>query len=59
MRLFHLRSDPTEDTDLKDYEPWVINVADKIVADFSASVSRFPNVPTGAKDPYVPPLPRE
>jgi arylsulfatase len=59
MRLFHLRSDPTEDTDLKDYEPWVISVADKIVADYNASVTRFPNVPTGAKDPYEPPRPRD
>ena len=59
MRLFNLRSDPTEDTDLKDYEPWVMNVADKIFADYSATLTRFPNVPVGAKDPYEPPRPRD
>ena len=57
MRLFNLRSDPTEDTDLKDYEPWVMSVAGKIVEDYNASVSRFPNVPIGAEDPYEPTRP--
>jgi arylsulfatase len=54
MRLFNLRSDPKEETDIKDFNPWVISIMDKIVADFDASVKEFPNVPIGAKDPYNP-----
>jgi arylsulfatase A-like enzyme len=54
MRLFNLRSDPKEESDIKDANPWAIGVFDKLVADFAASVEKFPNVPTGAKDPYEP-----
>jgi len=55
MRLFNLRSDPREETDIKDVNPWAIGLFDQIVADFNASVERFPNVPVNAKDPYKPP----
>ena len=51
MRLFNLRSDPREESDIKDANPWAIGVFDKIVADFKASVERYPNVPANAKDP--------
>jgi arylsulfatase len=54
QRLFNLRCDPKEETDIKDFNPWVISVMDKIVAGFKASVNKFPNVPIGAEDPYVP-----
>jgi arylsulfatase len=55
LRLFNLRSDPKEETDVKDFNPWVMSVVDKIVADYNASVEAFPNVPRNARDPYVPP----
>jgi arylsulfatase A-like enzyme len=55
MRLFNLRSDPREESDIKDANPWALGLFDKLVADFTASVERFPNVPTGARDPYKPP----
>ena len=55
MRLFNLRSDPREETDIKDFNPWVISVMDRIVAEYNASVEAFPNVPPGADDPFVPP----
>jgi arylsulfatase len=55
MRLFNLRSDPREETDIKDANPWVISVFDGLVAEFNASVERWPNVPAGAPDPYSPP----
>jgi arylsulfatase len=55
MRLFNLRSDPKEETDIKDFNPWAISVFDKIVADFVATTERYPNVPATATDPYVPP----
>jgi arylsulfatase len=54
MRLFNLRSDPREESDIKDVNPWAIGHFDKIVADFHATVERFPNVPANARDPYVP-----
>jgi len=56
MRLFNLRSDPREDTDLKDVNPWAIAHFDSLVGIFDESVRRFPNVPIGARDPYQPPM---
>jgi arylsulfatase len=54
MRLFNLRSDPREESDIKDANPWAIGLFDGIVAEFNASVERFPNVPADARDPYAP-----
>ncbi len=54
MRLFNLRSDPKEESDIKDANPWVKSVMDKIVADFMATTERYPNVPRNAPDPYTP-----
>jgi hypothetical protein len=54
MRLFNLRSDPREESDVKDANTWALGVFDQLVADFNASVERFPNVPSTARDPYVP-----
>ncbi|MBP6771706.1 MAG: sulfatase-like hydrolase/transferase [Gemmatimonadaceae bacterium] len=55
MRLFNLRADPREDSDVKDVNPWAIGLFDGLVAGFAASAAQFPNVPTGVADPYVPP----
>jgi arylsulfatase len=55
MRLFNLRTDPKEESDVKDANPWAQSVMDKIVADFNATLERYPNVPVGAPDPYTPP----
>ena len=54
MRLFNLRSDPHEDSDIKDANPWALSLFDKLVTDFNATTERYPNVPIGAKDPYTP-----
>lgn len=54
-RLFNLRSDPKEETDIKEFNPGVIGRMEKIVADFWATTQRYPNVPRAAPDPYVPP----
>ena len=54
-RLFDLRVDPREETDVKDFYPWVISVMDGIVAEFEASLQQHPRVPGGIDDPYVPP----
>ncbi|MDA1080799.1 MAG: hypothetical protein O2973_03825 [Gemmatimonadetes bacterium] len=57
MRLFHLRSDPKEESDVKDANPWALSAFDKIVADWMVTTVRYPNVPQGAPDPYLPPRP--
>ena len=55
MRLFNLLSDPKEETDVKDANPWAQGVMDKLVADFMATAARCPHVPPNAPDPYTPP----
>jgi hypothetical protein len=55
MRLFNLRSDPREESDIKDAHPWAISQFDLLVARFRASTETFPNVPANARDPYTPP----
>lgn len=55
MRLFHLLSDPREESDIKDANPWAESVMNKIVADFEATTARYPHVPPNAPDPYAPP----
>ena len=37
MRLFNLLSDPREETDIKDANPWVQSVTDRIVREFAAT----------------------
>ena len=55
MKLFNLRSDPKEETDIKDANPWVPSAIGKIVSDFWATVEKYPLIPVGAPDPYTPP----
>jgi arylsulfatase len=55
MRLFNLLSDPKEETDVKDANPWAQLLMDRIVEDFQASAKRSPHVPPNAADPYRPP----
>ncbi len=55
MRLFNLLSDPREETDIKDANPWAQSVMDKLVAVFTATTAQYPHVPPGAADPYLPP----
>jgi arylsulfatase len=58
MRLFNLLSDPKEETDVKDMNPWAQSVMDKVVADFNATTGRYPHVPPNSPDPYGPPVPK-
>ena len=55
MRLFNLLSDPKEESDIKDVNPWAQSAMDRIVAAFVATTERYPHVPPNAPDPYVPP----
>jgi arylsulfatase len=54
MKLFNLRSDPKEETDVKDLNPWAESVLGKVVDEFNASLEKYPLVPLGAPDPYEP-----
>jgi arylsulfatase len=54
LRLFNLRSDPKEESDVKDFNPGVESIIDRIAADFVTSTQKFPNVPADAPDPYTP-----
>jgi arylsulfatase A-like enzyme len=55
MKLFNLRSDPKEETDVKDANPWVPIAIGKLVDDFWATADKYPLVPVGTPDPYQPP----
>jgi arylsulfatase A-like enzyme len=55
MRLFNLLSDPKEETDIKDANPWLQSVTDRIRNEFTATIQRYPHVPPNAPDPYLPP----
>lgn len=55
FRLFNLRADPTEETDVKDHYPWVISIADGIAAAYENSLVQHPRVPAKQIDPYTPP----
>jgi len=55
MKLFNLRSDPKEESDIKDEYPWVPSAIGKLVDDFWATVDKYPLIPVGTADPYQPP----
>jgi hypothetical protein len=55
MKLFNLRSDPKEETDIKDFNPWVVSAIGRIVKDFWTTVDKYPLIPVGTPDPYTPP----
>jgi arylsulfatase A-like enzyme len=55
MKLFNLRSDPKEETDIKDFNPWAESVLGKIVTEFNATLEKYPLIPLGTPDPYTPP----
>ena len=55
MKLFNLRSDPKEETDIKDLHPWAASVIGKVVDDFNATLTKYPLIPLGTPDPYAPP----
>ena len=59
MKLFNLRSDPKEETDIKDANPWVPIAIARLVSDFWATVDTYPLIPVGTPDPYQPPSPAQ
>jgi arylsulfatase len=55
MKLFNLRSDPKEETDVKDLNPWAESLLGKVVEEFNASLDKYPLIPLGTPDPYEAP----
>jgi arylsulfatase len=54
MKLFNLRSDPKEETDVKDLNPWAESLLGRVVDEFNASLEKHPLIPLGTPDPYEP-----
>jgi arylsulfatase len=54
-KLFNLRSDPKEETDVKDFNPWAVTAMGKLVDDFWSGVDKHPLIRPGTPDPYAPP----
>ena len=55
MKLFNLRTDPKEETNLLDANPWAERAMYKISSTFQASLKKYPLIPFGTPDPYIPP----
>jgi arylsulfatase len=56
-RLFNLNLDPKEEHSLSygAQYAWIVHPAGKILADHLVSLKKYPAVPPGAPDPYLPP----
>ena len=56
-RLINLNLDPKEEHALSygAQFAWVVQPAGKVLADYQASLKKYPPVPPGAPDPYLPP----
>ena len=56
-RLINLNLDPREEHALSygAQHAWIVQPLGKILADYLASLKKYPPVPPGAPDPYVPP----
>ena len=53
-RLFNLLRDPQERHDVAVYNSWVGYPINKIVGDFEKSLKKYPLIPMGTEDPYMP-----
>jgi arylsulfatase len=54
MKLFNLRSDPKEETDVLANNPWAVKTIGAVVDAFNASLQQYPLVPVGTPEPYAP-----
>jgi hypothetical protein len=54
-RLINLLTDRKEERDVAPYNTWVVAPMLKIVADFEASLKKYPPIKLGTPDPYTPP----
>ena len=54
-KLVNLLTDLREERDVGAYNTWVAHPMMHIVMEFQASLKKYPPIPSGAPDPYVPP----
>jgi len=54
-RAFNLLTDLKEERDVAPYNTWIADPMMKIVAEFEASLSKYPPIKAGTPDPYTPP----
>ncbi|TPQ37850.1 arylsulfatase [Cupriavidus pinatubonensis] len=56
--FFDLYTNPREDEQKRMYSSWAIGPMMKMIGDFQASTKKYPLIPMGTPDPYVPPAPK-
>ncbi len=54
-RMFNLLVDRKEEHDVGVYNTWAADPMFKILADFRASLQKYPPIKLGTPDPYTPP----
>jgi arylsulfatase A-like enzyme len=54
-KLFNLRADPKEETDVLEANPWAEAEIGKIANEFKATLENYPLIPVGTPEPYLPP----
>ncbi|MCY1397450.1 choline-sulfatase [compost metagenome] len=54
-RMYNLYSNPREDNEKRSIDTWVIAPVLKVIGQFNASTAKYPPIPMGTPDPYVPP----
>jgi arylsulfatase A-like enzyme len=54
-RIYNLLTDLKEERDVGAYNTWVAEPMFKIVAEFQASLQKYPPIKAGTPDPYTPP----
>jgi arylsulfatase len=56
--LFNLYTNPREDEQKTSNDSWVVGPVLKMVGEFEASLKKYPLIPMGTPDPYIPPRPK-
>jgi arylsulfatase len=54
-KLFNLRADPKEETDVLAANAWAEAEIGRVVSEFKASLEKYPLIPVGTPEPYSPP----
>ncbi len=58
-KLINLLTDPKEEHDVGAKNSWVARPITKMLAEFEASLKKYPPIPMGTPDPYQPPGPKD
>lgn len=54
-RVYNLLRDLKEEHDVAPYNTWIAEPVFKVVAEFQASLQKYPPIKAGTPDPYTPP----